>query len=213
MRPLANRSGAGAASAPTLWLDPIPERYRQCSTASLADGDVRGFLHHAPAAQHIALVWANTPVLRRLALFELAVFAAFTAPGQRLNLPLIYQRRLLMEADPMRLRAAGDPLPAWTGPMRLYRGVAGGNASVRRVHGCTWCLTLGHAARYARELQSQPRPAVMTVRVVEPTRIRACRHEPDGTTVLMGAESWDDVERVGGLTLDAGSSSTGRTLR
>jgi hypothetical protein len=67
---------------------------------------------------------------------------------------------LLTEADPVRLRAAGDPLPE-PAPAMLYRGVAG-RGRARRVGGLYWTSVLDAACWYAL-WTPLPNPAVYQI--------------------------------------------------
>ncbi len=57
--------------------------------------------------------------------------------------------RLFAQADRVRLREAGAPLPG-PGPFRIYRGVAGPEAA-RRVYGLSWTQSIRRAREFAQE--------------------------------------------------------------
>ena len=74
-------------------------------------------------------------------------------------------RGLLADADPHRLRAAGDPLPG-PGPFTLYRGVHG-RGPARKVRGLHWTSSPSTAAWFATRWPGVHDPAVFVVTVPE----------------------------------------------
>jgi hypothetical protein len=86
---------------------------------------------------------------------------------------------LFAQAEPARLRTAGDPLPG-SGPFRLFRGVAG-TGRHRQVSGRFWTSNLDMARWFARRFPVLPDPAVYTI-TVPASHIYAYsneRHEDD----------------------------------
>jgi hypothetical protein len=131
-----------------MWLDPIPAGLRDRARAELEKGNVIGFLCTASNEHSLDSVYFNLKRLKRLGLFESALLQAFTATRTN-NKKWATQdlRDLLREADRIRLRSAGDPLPG-PRPFTVYRGV-GGRRSARRVRGFSWSDSLDTAKWFA----------------------------------------------------------------
>lgn len=133
--------------------------------------DAKGFVDYAEGSrgehgrpQQLRLVDRHVRLLRDLGIFEEALLYAYQANSVSNCNDYPVLSRLLKEADPGRLRAAGQPAPG-PGPFTLYRGVAG-RENEQHVRGFSWTGSLGVAGSQALAL-GLPDPAVYRTVVLE----------------------------------------------
>jgi hypothetical protein len=132
----------------TLNLTRVPPRWQAHALRVIDTRDVGCFMFLVGNHQRLAFVVDNRCFLQSRGLYEEALLKAFI--GGKISLhgwPLERLLALLAEADPVRLRAAGDPLPE-PAPTTLYRGVAG-RGRARRVRGLYWTGLLDEACWFA----------------------------------------------------------------
>jgi len=133
----------------TLWLEPIPPKFRYKAIAALEEGNSTGFLLPASSEYHLDLVYRNQGALLKRGIYEPALFDAFinTRVNNR-HWPMDDLRDMFERANRDRLLATGDPLPG-PGPFTIFRGVAG-KGRARRVRGLSWTGSLKKAQWFAR---------------------------------------------------------------
>jgi len=147
----------------TLWLDPIPSKFRDKAIAALEEGNSIGFLLPASNEYHLDLVYRNQGALLKRGIYEPALLDALI--DTRVNnhrWPMDDLRFMFERANRDRLLSAGDPLPG-PGPFTIFRGVAG-KGRARRVRGLSWTGSQEKAQWFARRLYL-PDPAVFQVTV------------------------------------------------
>jgi hypothetical protein len=168
-----------------LLLYPIPANLHAQARECLNSGNVSRFLCLAPATQSVFLVLLNAEFLLARGLYEAALLKALTANSwNNAGWSATTLRSLLAQADRVRLRAAGDPLPG-RGPFTVYRGVAGRGAR-RRVRGLSWTFSLPRAAWFARRSSF--------LRLPDPAVYRVTVH--DGQVLAYLNESFGDEEEL-----------------
>jgi hypothetical protein len=112
----------------------------------------------------LALVADTWPELKTLGLYEVCLLHALTTGRTSYwHWKLADLHLLVMVADQVRLRAAGEPLPEQPSYV-LYRGVAG-KGRARHIRGLSWTASLEQAWWFARRWPFLPDPAVYMVHV------------------------------------------------
>jgi hypothetical protein len=145
----------------------------EVAVACLADRDAEGFVEYAEGYRDeegrprpLRLVDDYASHLRERGMFEEALLYAYQTNTINNHDHESYTvlSRLLEEADPEKLRAAGRPAPG-PGPFTLYRGVADVGEESRE-RGFSWTGTLDVAGKQALVL-GLPDPAVYRAAVPE----------------------------------------------
>ncbi|SIO63339.1 hypothetical protein SAMN05444166_7317 [Singulisphaera sp. GP187] len=142
----------------------VEERLQDHARLAFQDGDAHAFVFKA-SCERLQLVVDNFRPLKERGIYEQSLLAAFTSC--RVNHHEWsdgWMDWLFGEADPIRLRQAGEPLPG-PGPFHLYRGIAG-TGRARRLRGYSWTRSLEVACWFATRLDL-PSPAVLTAEVSE----------------------------------------------
>ena len=143
----------------------VPVELRGLAREQIAAGRVLGCLGLVDNMVTPLFVADNIRALRAAGVYEQAVLDALN--GVRVNFSgMRWLPGLLLHfADPVRLRAAGAPLPG-PGPFTVYRGVAGRGAA-RWVRGLFWTGSIERARWFAQRFAELGDPAVFTVTVTE----------------------------------------------
>ena len=184
MEPHQTNASVGDSLMLTMWLNPIPPRFRTDAVAALDAGSVSGFLAKVDNECALSLVARNIAALRARGLYEHALFEAWasTRTNHR-NWSLGALRNLFSIADRNRLRAAGDPLPGG-GPFTIYRGVAG-RGPARRVRGLSWTGSLERARWFAGRFAHLTDPAVFRLRVSDCDILAYCRDRNEEEFIVL----------------------------
>ena len=115
-----------------LWLESIPPEHRQMAVEALdKTGNWCRFLHSASSNKDVLeLVAFNGDASRERGVYEAVLLYAFMATSlNNRSWSTAELVDMFRRADPIKLRAAGDPLPG-AGPFTVYRGVAGRGPAV-----------------------------------------------------------------------------------
>jgi len=145
-------------------LDLVSEPLRDQARHAFETGNACGFVCTVSNTDSMALVVDNLGALQARGIYEACLISAYT--GTRTNLRGWDQRVIVTMfslADRDRLRAAGCPLPC-TGPLTLYRGIAG-RGPARRTRGISWTASLPSACWFAARYPHLENPAVVSVTV------------------------------------------------
>ena len=129
-----------------LWLESIPPEHRQMAVEALDTDNWCRFLHSASSNRDVLeLVAFNGDASRERGVYEAVLLYAFMATSlNNRSWSTAELVDMFRRADPIKLRAAGDPLPG-AGPFTVYRGVAG-RGPARRVRGLSWTDDVEKAA-------------------------------------------------------------------
>ena len=114
-----------------LWLESIPPEHRQMAVEALDTDNWCRFLHSASSNKDVLeLVAFNGDASRERGVYEAVLLYAFMATSlNNRSWSTAELVDMFRRADPIKLRAAGDPLPG-AGPFTVYRGVAGRGPAV-----------------------------------------------------------------------------------
>jgi hypothetical protein len=136
----------------------------QRAREAFLNGDAGSFVSIGRSNQHgLGLVADNIRALKERGIYEACLFKAFTfCRVNHQQWSEAWLDYLFANADPIKLRAAGAPLPG-PGPFCLYRGIAG-TGRARRLRGYSWTGSLDIACWFATRLHLR-QPAVLTASV------------------------------------------------
>jgi hypothetical protein len=164
-------------------LDGYPVSFVKQALEYWEQGDVLKIMVLMPNERCLAFVMDNWRLLKEMGNYEEALLDAYISTRSNWSWWSLDSIRFLFDqADPGKLRAAGDPIPNQDFFV-LYRGVAG-KSRARRVNGYSWTSSPNHAAWFAERFPYLGDPTVFTVTVPN-ERILARRNERDEDEYLL----------------------------